>query len=136
MFFDLNIGELHVGHVWAMLRYTIYGIVGLRDGLLIRRSSPSLRSRLGSAVSELTIEKFYKLVESVSRQAMLSKKIRGVLLTEHFLDVEAAAADGLLDPQRVSIYMPQFAKALPRAYTDGGRGIGPEPQRHVKAEIL
>ena len=63
------------------------GRVGSCDTTFVKRPSPSLRSRLGSAVPKLTIKELDELVESVLGHAALGEKIRRVLLPEHFLYV-------------------------------------------------
>ena len=51
----------------------------------------------------------HKLVEPLSAQAVLGEKVGRILFSKHLAEIDSAGANGLLDPQRVGVKVPQFA---------------------------
>ena len=53
--------------------------------------------------------KSYKLLEPLPAQAVLGEKVGRILFSKHLAEIDSAGANGLLDPQRVGVKVPQFA---------------------------
>ena len=80
--------------------------------------------------------KRYKFLESLSAQAVLREEVGGVLLTEHFAEIDSAGAHGLLGPQRVGVEVPQLAQALPGANADGSARVGPYSKVRLYSQVF
>jgi hypothetical protein len=57
----------------------------------------------------LAAVKGHKFLEPLSAQAVLGEQVGGILLAKHLAEIDSAGANGLLDPQRVGVKVPQFA---------------------------
>ena len=53
--------------------------------------------------------KGHKLLEPLPAQAVFGEKVSRILLSKHLAEIDSAGTNGLLDPQRVGVKVPQFA---------------------------
>ena len=79
----------------------------------------------GATLGEAAVEELCQLVDPLAAQAVVGQQVRGVLAAEDLLEGYSATSHCLLDPQGVSVDVPQFAESLSGADPERCARIGP-----------
>ena len=75
---------------------------------------PSQWGRLSAPTGVAASEQTHQHLHALAGADMLGGQVRRIRPTEDFAKIHSAAADSLLDPQQVRVYMAKLAKALAR----------------------
>ncbi len=77
-----------------------------------------MRGRGGTTIKEPAIIEMCEFHEPVSGQGVFGEQVGRIGIPEDLPEVDAAAADGLLDPEGVCVEMPQLPESLTGTYAD------------------
>ena len=80
--------------------------------------------------------KRHKFLKPVAAEAVLRQQVCWVLLSKRFSEVDAPSTDGLLDPQRVGVEVPQLAQALSGTNAYGSARVGPYSKMRLYSQVF
>ena len=126
MFISSRFGCSRVRHHWSqaveVVGTLLLQAVGFRHSDLARlHACPPQWGRVGAPTGVAAPEQTYQHLYALARAEMFGKEVCWVPLAEDLPEVHPAAADSMLDPQQVRVYVAELAKTLPSADTDRRR---------------